>query len=359
MRACRIAGVFARPHGARNRIIALKAIIRVDANPRIGGGHVHRCLVLAHALAAKGCEASFVFGAAALETVPALARSPFARHALTEGDEVEQLRAVAGGGCDLLIIDHYERSADFERACRTFAPHILAIDDLADREHACDILLDHSPGRGAGDYAGLLPTNCRVLAGPAYALLDPRFHAARQSLAPRGETVSRIFLSFGSIDNAGASLLALEALAQLKAAVAVDVVIGRHSRHLGAVQKLAAGLSPQALVHVDTDQMPALMSGADVAVGAGGVTSLERCCLGLPSLVVTVADNQRPGTAALANMGALIDLGPLEALTADKLAALLRDFVADARLRRAVGAAAMAVTEGLGAERVRDAVLGA
>jgi UDP-2,4-diacetamido-2,4,6-trideoxy-beta-L-altropyranose hydrolase len=337
----------------------LKAIIRVDANPRIGGGHVHRCLVLAHALAAKGCEASFVFGAAALETVPALARSPFARHALTEGDEVEQLRVVAGDGYDLLIIDHYERSADFERACRAFAPCILAIDDLADRQHDCDILLDHSPGRDGRDYAGLLPAGCRTLVGTTYALLDPRFHTARQALVPRGETVSRIFLSFGSIDNAGASLLALEALTQLKVAVAVDVVIGRHSRHLTAVQKLAAGLSPQATVHVDTNQMPALMSCADVAVGAGGVTSLERCCLGLPSLVVTVADNQRPGTAALAKVGALVDLGPLEALTVDKLAALLREFIADAPLRRAVGVAAVAVTDGLGAERVRDALLAA
>src|SRR5262249_37791937 len=159
-----------------------------------------------------------------------------------------------------------------------------------------------------------------------YALLDPRFHAARQSLVPRGETVSRIFLSFGSIDNAGASLLALEALAQLKVALAVDIVIGRHSRHLVAVQKLAAGLSTQGVVHIDTDHMPALMSRADLAVGAGGVTSLERCCLGLPSLVVTVADNQRPGTAALAKIGALVDLGPLEALTADALAASLRSF---------------------------------
>jgi spore coat polysaccharide biosynthesis predicted glycosyltransferase SpsG len=93
-------------------------------------------------------------------------------------------------------------------------------------------------------------------------------------------------------------------------------------------------------------------------VGAGGVTSLERCCLGLPSLVVTVADNQRPGTAALARSGALIDLGPLEALSADRLAASLRSFIADRAARHAVGRAAMAVTDGLGAERVRNAVLG-
>jgi UDP-2,4-diacetamido-2,4,6-trideoxy-beta-L-altropyranose hydrolase len=148
----------------------------------------------------------------------------------------------------------------------------------------------------------------------------------------------------------------LQALAQARYDGAVDVVIGRAAPHLGTIRH---ALPRQARLHVDAKDVPALMSGADLAFGAGGTTSWERCCLGLPALVVEIADNQRGVIATLARAGAAVSLGSLVGMDRDGAAATLRTLLADGPRRRAMAAAAASLVDGRGAERILMAAIGA
>src|SRR5262249_18815445 len=156
----------------------------------IGGGHIARCLALADELAERGHGCVFAVSAETAATMPSLAASGHDIEALSAGTtadlEPSLLAASWPQGCALLVVHHYGRDARFESACCPWAERILVIDDLADRPHDCDLLLDSTLGRAPADYASLCPKTCRMLLGPAYALLRPEFAAARsESLARR------------------------------------------------------------------------------------------------------------------------------------------------------------------------------
>jgi UDP-2,4-diacetamido-2,4,6-trideoxy-beta-L-altropyranose hydrolase len=323
-----------------------RAIFRTDASVSIGGGHVRRCLVLADALVKCGWEVGFVCSAAAAAIVPGLGARGFALIDPAAFDNA------AAPGCDLLVVDDYKLDATFESACRPWAKRILVIDDLADRRHDCDVLLDQSPGRGRDAYAGLVPAVCEVLLGPSYALIDRRFRAARRQRRAIANVV-RIFVNFGTTDAANATAIALDAIDQAKLGAAVDVVLGGAAPHLAALRaRLDAGVMPT-LIHVDVDDMAALMQCADLAIGAGGVGALERCALGLPSAILTVAPNQIQNATALGATGAALYLGDIGARMASEIAKVLKDLGADAAARAAMSAAAARLVDGLGAARVR------
>jgi UDP-2,4-diacetamido-2,4,6-trideoxy-beta-L-altropyranose hydrolase len=321
-----------------------RAIFRTDASVTIGGGHVRRCLVLADALAEDGWAVSFVCSAAARDIVPSLARSGFA---VTEPAVFEK----APARCDLLAVDDYRLDAAFERAARRWAARILVIDDLANRPHECDVLLDQSPGRERSAYAALVPKDCALLLGPSYALLDRRFRAARRQRQPIGK-VDRIFVNFGTTDTANATSLVLDAIAAARLGAAIDIIIGGAAPHLAALRAKVAAL-PGATLHVDADDVAALMRRADLAIGAGGVGALERSALGLPSAIVTVADNQHTNAQALAASGAAVYWGDVGTRSADEIAMALKRLAADQTARAAMGEAAAALVDGLGAARVQ------
>jgi UDP-2,4-diacetamido-2,4,6-trideoxy-beta-L-altropyranose hydrolase len=332
------------------------AVFRVDASPSIGSGHVRRCLVLAEALAAAGWRVGFASVAGTKEAVPSLERSGFACH-LVAGDDnsAAALRDLVGGDCDLLVVDHYGLDARLERACRPLAKRILVIDDLADRPHDCDMLLDQTHGREASDYKALVPANCRILAGSEFALLDPRFRQARERLRAPSDQVRRVQVSFGGTDPAGATVRTLEALGEAKLGVAVDVALGTANNNLSRIRQLAAQFDPPATVHVSVDDMASLIAQADMVVGAGGVSALERCCLGAPSITITIADNQRKLADELGQAGATENLGPLSQLSAKDIAGAVARLASDTARRHRMRTAALAIADGLGAARVRAA----
>jgi UDP-2,4-diacetamido-2,4,6-trideoxy-beta-L-altropyranose hydrolase len=320
------------------------AIFRTDASVTIGGGHVRRCLVLAEALADSGWTVSFVCRAVAREIVPVLARRGFA---VIEPAVFEK----APAHCDLLVVDDYRLDAAFERLARAWATRILVIDDLANRAHECDVLLDQSPGRTRDVYAGLVPKDCALLLGPSYALLDPRFRAARRQRKVIGK-VERIFVNFGTTDTANATSLVLDAIATARLGAAIDVVIGGAAPHLAALRAKLAAL-PDAALHVDVDDVAALMRAADLAIGAGGVGALERCALGLPAAILTVADNQHTNAQALAASGAAVYWGDVGTCNGPEIATALQHLAGDEAARAAMSDAAAALVDGLGAARVR------
>ncbi len=336
------------------------AIFRADASRDIGAGHVMRCLALADELAAQGWTCRFAVGEDSLETAPALTAAPHDRIVLPRGaDAATEARLIAESGtseADWLIVDHYGRDAAFERACRSWARRILAIDDLADRPHDCDLLLDQTSSARAAAYDGLLPAGCRVLAGPSYALLRPQFAKARSRRGPERASGSvRVFVSFGGVDAENLSGRTLDGLAATGLELSVDIVIGASAPHRAALERRVRELPFEARLHVNVADMAALMGIADFAVGAAGGTAWERCALGLPSIVVIAADNQRQVAAALHALGVAQVLGDASQAQAPHIAEAARA-LARADAREPMARAAIVACDGLGARRVRLAL---
>jgi UDP-2,4-diacetamido-2,4,6-trideoxy-beta-L-altropyranose hydrolase len=325
------------------------AVFRCDASPEIGGGHVARCRALAMAMAPLGWQCVFA-GAAGPGAVAA------------EGDAAAQsaeLRARFPGGAALLVVDHYGLDAAFERGCRDWARRIVAIDDLADREHDCDVLLDPGLDADAARYRCLMGRDAQLLLGPRFAPLRPGFQQARRgALGRRGvdSTARRILVSFGSTDPRDATRHVLEALLPLRSEIEVDVAIGSGAPGLSRLRNC---LEPGIALHVDADDMPGLMARADIGIGAGGTTSWERCCLGLPAVILTLAGNQRPNANGLAARGAAIDLGDIGDCPAGAIRDAVGHLLRAPGARRAMSEAASVICDGRGSQRTMVAMLGA
>jgi UDP-2,4-diacetamido-2,4,6-trideoxy-beta-L-altropyranose hydrolase len=337
----------------------MRAVFRADASPTIGGGHVMRCLTLADGLAARGwtCAFATVFGTP--ETVPTLAASGHCVSVLVR-DSPDALRREWPEGVDLLVVDHYGRDAAYERACRPWARRILVIDDLADRPHDADLLLDQTFGRDPADYRALVPVGCRLLAGSDHALLRPAFARARPAALDRraaGGGVARLLVALGMGDPDDATGVVLDGIARAGLDVAVDVVLGGRAPHLEAVRRRAAALPRPGRVLCDVADMAGLMAAADLAVGAGGTTSWERGCLGLPTLILNTADNQEKIARELAAAGAVLLLGRHPGVAPDAVADALAGLAADPERRRAMSRAAAALCDGLGVERALKEIM--
>lgn len=336
-----------------------KAVFRADASPEIGVGHVIRCLALAVELERAGWVCAFASRTPTLETVPVLGRSGFGVR-LLRGDaepqeEAQSLHHFWPEGVELLVADHYQRHARFEAACRPWAKRILAIDDLADRPHDCDVLLDQTAGRTAKAYAGYVPEGCHLLLGSTFALLRPEFAAQRElALARRAsrKSINRILVSFGGGDSQNVTAMALQGIALSGFDMEIDVVVGNIATHLSVVRGQAQSMKQPANIHMDVRDMAYHMAQADLAIGAQGSTAWERCCLGLPALTITMADNQCAIGAALARRGAILDLGSHRDVQAEQIAAALRSLVADPDRLEQMAICAAEVCDGLGAQRV-------
>jgi UDP-2,4-diacetamido-2,4,6-trideoxy-beta-L-altropyranose hydrolase len=335
-------------------------LFRADADPTIGGGHVQRCLALAEWLSDAGWHCAFVFREPTLATVPLLARSSHRLMPL-DGPVDGEASELAGRGeaCDLFVVDHYARPREYETQCRTFANRILAFEDRPTRAHDCDYLLDATPARRPSDYTSIVPPSCIQLVGPQYAILHPRFAAARPTaLARRIETISagRVLVSIGMTDSSNMTGIVLEGIAQSGLPLDIDVVLGSAAPHLASVRERVQSLG--ARLHIDTADMAALMSAADIAIGGAGTSSFERCCLGLPALIILAADNQQDIADALVAAGASQLIATAGLLTPSHVAEALARICADASARAKMSDAAARLCDGRGAIRVLAALAG-
>lgn len=333
------------------------AVVRADASLKVGGGHVYRCLTLADAMADAGWQCIFACRHGTREAAPVLGRNCHEIFEIDTLEEAAQLRQLHPAGIDLLVVDHYGLDIGFEAACRPWARRIMVLDDGPGRRHDCDILLDQNLDAQSGAYRDLVPDHCRLLTGPSYALLRPQFLGARrEALAQRasGSPARRLLISLGATDPSNVTSRVVAATAGLP--LQIDVVLGSASTQAPAINELASRLGLSVKVHVDVTDMAALMSAADLAVGAGGSTSWERCCLGLPSLIVVLAENQRDIAAALDRAGAALDLGQTETLTNEKLKAALQMLYHDEGRRSAMAERAATICDGDGTRRVMEAL---
>jgi UDP-2,4-diacetamido-2,4,6-trideoxy-beta-L-altropyranose hydrolase len=336
----------------------MNVAIRADASPAIGSGHVMRCLSLADGLRRHGASVSFVSRSlpghlAALVTgrghdvisVGAAEPAPYdpADAAL---DDLPH--------CDWLVVDHYGLDARWETSMRARASKVLVIDDLADRTHDCDVLLDQNVhADAAGRYAGRVPPHAELLLGPQFALLRPEFRAARERTSPRAGDVRRVLVSFGGTDPTNETGDAIEALAAALPDLAhVDVVIG--AGHARRADVEAACLRHGYACHVQSDAMGELMAAADLALGAGGVSTWERCCVGLPALAVAVASNQVGVLEQAAASGLVYAIDA--PVSADRLGLHLRALADNATMRHGMSRAGLDAVDGLGVDRALAAM---
>ena len=332
-------------------------LFRCDASPNIGAGHVSRCLALAEAFAEAGWQIRFVVGAETVSTAPALSKRAYAVHVLAGNEsDVEALRAQASEGADLLVVDHYGREAAFEMACRAFARKIFVLDDATGRRHDCDILVD-AAAPSAESYAGLVPAHARLLTGPDYALLGRAFLVQRAAALARrdGRPVAEILVSCGATDPANATEVVLDVLAEVAPSASVTVVLSSTAPHAARIRARAGG---NFRLILDAENMADLMANADFAIGAPGNMAFERAALGLPSIQITLADNQRGVARLLVEAGAALDAGAIDDGLALRLRGLLRTLLADGAERNRLGQAGSRLVDGRGATRIMLAALG-
>ena len=249
-----------------------------------------------------------------------------------------------------LVVDHYALDTRWEGQMRPFTGKIMVIDDLADRPHDCDLLLDQNQYKGLGRrYDGLVPNHCERLLGPRYTLLRPEFAAARKTLRHRDGRVRRIFVFFGGSDFSNETAKALEAIRLLnRSDIAVDVVVGASNAKGDMIREICQGM-PNTDFHLQVENMAELMAAADLAIGGGGTTTWERCCLGLPTLVLVLADNQREVAEAMSAAGAMRNVGWHADVTSTGLAEAIRIAVASPDCLNAMSERCFAIMGGPGA----------
>jgi UDP-2,4-diacetamido-2,4,6-trideoxy-beta-L-altropyranose hydrolase len=361
----------------------VRIVFRTDASIRIGTGHVMRCLTLAEVLRKRGADVTFVcrelegnlialirdtrgFTTAALPTPDAVAKEeapPFHAPWLevpwqTDAAETAAVLRSLISPPDWIVLDHYALDARWEAAIKPFGGRLFVIDDIADRPHDCVYLLDQNLyDTPDSRYASRVPSATRLLLGPEFALLRPDFAAARMRVHPREGTVGRVLVFFGGADPGRDTLKAVEALSMpaLRHLIA-DVVVGSVNPAREAVRR-ACESRPGTIFHLQVTNMAELMAAADLALGAGGTASWERCCLGLPSLLATVAENQRELTDTLARHGAAVDLGWGPDLSAEDIATALGSLLADPGRVASMSRMCLSLVDGSGASRTADRLL--
>ena len=334
----------------------MKIALRADGGATIGGGHIARCLTLASALNQMGAEAGLFVNETALPLATALNRQSIAVHAIKEGPGSFALE-LSKQNLGLAVVDHYGWDAAEHSLLRPYIQKLAVIDDLVNRRLECDLVLDQNFGRQESDYEDIIPDHASRLIGLEYALLRPEFaNARKQALSRRGqEQANRILVSLGFTDVGGITARTVEALLANGCDLQMDVIVARTAPSLQDLQTIAQE-SPSVSIHIEPDNLADLMVQADIAVGAVGGSAWERCCLGLPTIAVVLADNQIAAARALSEHGVLKAHTP----DSDGLINLVEDvnsLCLDHAARRKMAAAAARLVDGKGAERVAKKLL--
>ncbi|EPL64269.1 spore coat polysaccharide biosynthesis protein, glycosyltransferase [Stutzerimonas stutzeri B1SMN1] len=367
--------------------MTMKVAIRVDASLQMGTGHVMRCLTLADALVARGAACAFICRAHPGNLLDLIRSKGHAAHALpvtsasvgasslaitavgdelvpvhshwlgaTQADDAEACAPIlAEFQPDWLIVDHYALDARWELLLRPYCRRLMVIDDLADRAHTCDLLLDQTFGRDAKDYHAWVPSDCQVLCGSQYALLRPEFAALRAySLQRRARPQLRqLLITMGGVDkdNATGEVLTALRVCPLPADCQITVVMGTTAPWLSEVEQLARDMPWPTRVLVGVNDMARLMAESDLAIGAAGATSWERCCLGLPTAMFVLAENQKYA-AWLLDREKAVRMFQVDANLPNDLANFISAITdSDESLKR-LGESASAIADGRGCQRV-------
>lgn len=272
-------------------------LFRCDAGDDIGGGHLIRCLTFAQALRSENVDCFFLCNEQAFG-FPAWQNSGFKK--LKTDDLTDQF-------FDYIIVDHYELDQNYEKTLRPYCDQILVIDDLANRSHECDILLDASPSRKAEDYASFVPEACTLCIGLDFLLIRDEFLKHKRP-TKLNNNPHKIFVTMGSIDGQEILPSVLEFLENYTPRLDVNILMTHRTKTLERVRHLAQSSSHNVELHIDIPNPFDMMQISDLAISAGGMTCLELVSLNVPTWAIIVADNQRENVNFLNQNGYVQDI---------------------------------------------------
>ncbi|MCK5541068.1 MAG: UDP-2,4-diacetamido-2,4,6-trideoxy-beta-L-altropyranose hydrolase [Desulfobacterales bacterium] len=362
----------------------MNTLIRVDSSLTIGTGHLMRCLTLANALNEQGHNVHFVCRdlkgnsnrfvvdhGHTLHLLPTpkeefVSQPEDTTHAMWlevqwQQDHKETFRIIQNISDQInwLIVDNYALDYRWESALRQYVKSTMVIDDLADRKHDCDMLLDQNYYSNSNTrYAGVVPFTCRRFLGPKYAILRPEFLQERQNLPQRDDKVQRILVFFGGVDPSNETGKALKAIEILdNSDLNVDVVIGSSNPNKSDILDQCQNM-PYVTCHEHVENMAQFMVKADLAIGAGGATTWERCCLGLPSIIEILAENQTAIAEGIEKINAGRNCGFAQDVTPEFLSKEIHNLMISKKRLFEYSKAALNLVDGKGALRVVQAMQG-
>ena len=357
----------------------MRVVFRTDASPRIGSGHLRRCLTLATELRERGAEVTFVVREHAPGWYWPLDVAGLPRHVLSpprqsdpapDGDykgwlavsqdqDSAETRDVMGPRAALLIVDHYGLDDRWERQMRSQASTIMAIDDLASRRHEVDVLLDQNVAIDpTARYRGLVGPDTRLLLGPSVALLDPTFRQLRSVMPVQRlhDSAGSVLVYFGASDLLELTVpVAQGLLRSIDRSRRVEVVVRSGSPAARELQALETH-TPQLRVWEDVPSLAGLFATCDMAVGAGGSSALERLCLGVPTVLVSVAENQLSACNAMADLGLARYLGDAAKLAPEQVVDEAVRLLGDPESKVRMAHQGQRQVDGLGVLRVAEVI---
>ena len=343
----------------------MRIAIRADASEKIGHGHVMRCLTLASGLKAAGANVSLLSRNLPSELNAAVTQAQCRHYELPEWlgnewqDDILSSSKILStqDPLDWLIVDHYGLDYKWEQQMRKYTKRIFVIDDLADRQHLTDVLLDPNyPADAAERYREKVPANCLVLSGTTFVLLREEFICARALNENNDRT--NLLVQFGGADPTNCTAFTIRALAPLLSkGLPCDVVVGGAYTHLADLHDLLHEYHfPKLNLHVATNDMARLISHARLAVAGGGTSVWERCCLGLPSIVMAIAENQFKPLERLQETGAVKSLGYAHSVDPNQLVSEVEAIWCDSKQLQIMGEFGQVLVDGNGLRRVLDVI---
>ncbi|ANC11374.1 MULTISPECIES: UDP-2,4-diacetamido-2,4,6-trideoxy-beta-L-altropyranose hydrolase [Bacillus cereus group] len=361
-----------------------KIAFRADASIEIGTGHIMRCLTLAQELRNKGAQVYFICRKLQGDLHQYILNKGFHVYVLDgDGENTNFLSAKNGSylnwlkshwfvdaqqtneilsqlpKCDWLIVDHYGLDNKWESALRKSVRKIMVIDDLANRIHDCDLLLDQNLYDNLNDrYKDLIPEHSLVKLGPKYAILRPEFHSVKKISRKRTGKIERIFIFFGGHDVTNETLKTLRALQNInKDNLKIDVVVGSQNPHKEDIQTYCKSVT-NASYYCQIENMEELLVRADLGIGAGGTTTWERCFLGLPSITITTAQNQIEVTKAVAKVGATWNIGTAESVSDKAITKCLNKLLSDSNIVKEMSNKALSIQCASNTNEIAKIILG-
>jgi UDP-2,4-diacetamido-2,4,6-trideoxy-beta-L-altropyranose hydrolase len=343
----------------------MNIVFRTDASINIGTGHVMRCLTLADELRLKCTDINFICREEPGNMISYIGNRGYKVHQLPGDIDIEKDRKLTNKILskyetkpDRLIIDHYDIDISYESSLRDHVKKIMVIDDLANREHDCDLLLDQNYSKIDNRYNSLVHENCIQLLGPEYAILRPQFQKARENLRKRDGGVNRILVFMGGADSKNVTSKVLRAIHMLdRPDIAIDVVVGDLNQYHNEIKILTSKM-PNTICHHNVEDMANLMLSADLSIGACGSATWERCCVGLPTIAIILAENQKNTSENLDKEGALINLGWYHNVTENNIKEGIEGLIDNPQKVASMSDKSRRLVDGKGVGRVYDATRG-
>jgi len=354
----------------------MKIIVRTDASIKMGSGHVMRCLTLAEALKNQGAQVEFicrehngslislindkgfyVYGFSINHQESYKSKHSSRARVTWKEDAENTFRILKEIEADWLIVDHYDLGIQWEQSLRSLVKKIMVIDDLANRQHDCDVLLDQNLYLKLNRYEGLIPSNCLQLIGLDYLLMRQEFIKARQKLIRTRKNIKRILVFFGASDISNGTCKTLAAIKELKnKKLSIDIVVGSENKHQKEIRKIIVDI-PNTKLHIQIEYMAVLMASADLFIGAGGSVTWERCFLELPAIVITLAENQIQAAKDLEEKGIIYYLGNLTNVDKFDILKAILFFLKSPQVAEKISKKCHNLVDGLGTQRVVKALV--